>query len=125
MPDEVPHFTEEEISSFSNMPYYEIAYHVSRKFLIGQIEDSQLLAITRDAYDFDIPLEHVCDKKYIMRLDQGPTASFKDFAARMMGRLMQHILKQQNQRKIFRFTNYKILNCKLSPPLPIGGWPLI
>jgi threonine synthase len=32
-----------------------------------------------------------------MRLDQGPTASFKDFAARLMGRLMQYYLQQQNR----------------------------
>ncbi len=32
-----------------------------------------------------------------MRLDQGRTASFKDFAARMMGRLMQYYLKKENR----------------------------
>ena len=32
-----------------------------------------------------------------MRLDQGPTASFKDFAARMMSRLMQHFLSLSNR----------------------------
>jgi threonine synthase len=32
-----------------------------------------------------------------MRLDQGPTASFKDFAARMMSRLMQYYLSLNNQ----------------------------
>jgi threonine synthase len=32
-----------------------------------------------------------------MRLDQGPTASFKDFAARMMGRLMQYYLQTENR----------------------------
>ena len=31
-----------------------------------------------------------------MRLDQGPTASFKDFAARMMARLMNHFLSSEN-----------------------------
>jgi threonine synthase len=30
-----------------------------------------------------------------MRLDQGPTASFKDFAGQMMGRLMQYYLQQK------------------------------
>ena len=32
-----------------------------------------------------------------MRLDQGPTASFKDFAALLMGRLMQHYLSVDNK----------------------------
>ena len=43
-----------------------------------------------DSYNYPVPLEKVVDRKYIMRLDQGPTASFKDFAARMMARLMSH-----------------------------------
>jgi threonine synthase len=33
-----------------------------------------------------------------MRLDQGPTASFKDFAALLMGRLMQYFLNIGNKR---------------------------
>ncbi len=32
-----------------------------------------------------------------MRLDQGPTASFKDFAALLMGRLMQYFLNIDNK----------------------------
>lgn len=63
----------------------------------GQIEDEDLLAITKEAYDYAVPLEKVYDNKYVMRLDQGPTASFKDFAARMMGRLMQYFLKKENR----------------------------
>jgi threonine synthase len=49
----------------------------------------------KDAYDFEVPLEHVVERKYVLRLDQGPTASFKDFAGRMMGRLMDHYVSLQ------------------------------
>jgi threonine synthase len=59
--------------------------------------EDELMRIVKDAYNFAVPLEKVYDKKFIMRLDQGPTASFKDFAARMMGRLMQYYLKKQNR----------------------------
>ena len=52
--------------------------------------------MVNDAYDYPVPLEQVYDKKYVMRLDQGPTASFKDFAARMMARLMNYYLKKSN-----------------------------
>lgn len=97
MPNEIPKFTKEEIADFSNKAYYEIAFEVARKFLIGQISDEELLAITKEAYNFDVPLEHVHDNKYVMRLDQGPTASFKDFAARMMGRLIQYYLKKEQK----------------------------
>ena len=98
MPKEIPVFTKEKILSFSQKEYYEIAYEVIRKFLVGQIEDNELLALVKDAYNYSVPLEKGFENKYVMRLDQGPTASFKDFAARMMGRLMQYYIKKQNRK---------------------------
>jgi threonine synthase len=94
MPEVIPVFTSEEIGQFSDAQYHEIAFAVSRKFLEGEIPDKDLERIVIDAYNYDIPLEHVCDRQYVMRLDRGPTASFKDFAARMMGRLMQYFLNR-------------------------------
>ena len=43
------------------------------------------------------PVERVYDEKYVMRLDRGPTCSFKDFAARVMGRLIQYFLSQEGR----------------------------
>jgi len=97
MPEEIPTFTNEEINKFSQMEYYEIAFEIGRKFLHDQIPDTDLKAIVKDAYNYEVPLEKVYDRKYVMRLDQGPTASFKDFAARMMGRLMQYYLDKENR----------------------------
>lgn len=97
MPDPIPKISAEEILSYADKPYYEIAYEVGRKFLAKEIPDKDLYPITKDAYNFDVPLEQVYEKKYIMHLDQGPTASFKDFAARLMGRLMQYFLKKENR----------------------------
>ncbi len=97
VPQEIPTFTKEEINKFSQMDYYEIAFEIGRKFLHDQISDTDLKAIVKDAYNYEVPLENVYDRKYVMRLDQGPTASFKDFAARMMGRLMQYYLDKENR----------------------------
>ncbi|MEN8209610.1 MAG: threonine synthase [Candidatus Fermentibacteria bacterium] len=96
MPQEIPRLTQEEIREFSDAKYHEIAYEVGKKFLTGEIPDDDLESIVIDAYNYRVPLEHVYDRKYVMRLDQGPTASFKDFAARMMGRLMQYFLGRNN-----------------------------
>lgn len=98
LPESIPVFTKEEIKSFSGKEYYEIAFDVAGKYLHDAMEDSELLALVKEAYNYDVPLEKVYEKKYIMRLDQGPTASFKDFAARMMGRLMQYFLKIENSK---------------------------
>lgn len=97
MPKEMPVISAQEIRMFSDMPYSEIAFTVLRKFLNDQIPDDVLMALAQDAYNFSIPLERVYERKYVMRLDHGPTASFKDFAARMMARMMQYFLKQENR----------------------------
>jgi len=81
MPEEIPTFTKEEINKFSQMEYYEIAFEVGRKFLHDQIPDADLKALVKDSYNY-------------------PTASFKDFAARMMGRLMQYYLKIEKRNLI-------------------------
>ncbi|MCX6268072.1 MAG: threonine synthase [Bacteroidetes bacterium] len=98
MPQSIPGISPDEIHHYSGLSYPGIAFDVIRRFLKGEIADGELKELVTDAYDFPVPLEKVYDRKYIMRLDQGPTASFKDFAARMMGRLMQYYLKKNGQK---------------------------
>jgi threonine synthase len=100
MPDFIPKFETEEIKNFSAKSYPEIASVVLGKLIGNEMEYDQLSELCKDAYDFDVPLEKVNNRNYIMRLDQGPTASFKDFAARMMARMMQHFLSHQGQRLV-------------------------
>ncbi len=71
-----------------NAPYSEAALLVASAFLGEEAARIGLKDIVEDSYNFEVPLEKVEDGKFIMRLDRGPTASFKDFAARMMARLM-------------------------------------
>lgn len=97
MPEVIPQISKDLMNRFRSMPYYQIAFEVIKTYLEGQINMDTLLEACRDAYNYDVPLERVKDRSYVMRLDQGPTASFKDFAARMMGRLMNHYLKEANR----------------------------
>lgn len=94
MPEKIPVLKPEMIRAMREMEYYEIANVVIGSFLKGVIDESKLKGLIRDAYNYDVPLEHIYDRKYVMRLDQGPTASFKDFAGRMMGRLMNHYMTE-------------------------------
>ncbi len=98
MPETIPVLAEEAILGFTGKTYDEIAFEVAWPYLAGAIGEDELHRIVKEAYDFDVPLEHVGARKYVMRLDQGPTASFKDFAARMMGRLMQYYLKLEGKK---------------------------
>ena len=98
MPSSIPMLETEELERLSDQSYPEIAYTILNRIIGNGISSEDLINICRDAYDFDVPLEHVTERKYILRLDQGPTASFKDFAARMMSRLMQYYISKRNRR---------------------------
>lgn len=95
MPDRYPTLTLEDLAAMVDQEYAQIAYAILRRFTAGAIEDETLKLLCEDAYDFDVPLEHVTGRRYLMRLDQGPTASFKDFAARMMSRWMSVLMRSE------------------------------
>lgn len=97
LPDSLPTVSPRELKSYQCKEYHEIAFSVLYKIIGNEIDRQELSGLCDDAYNFEVPLEKVYDRKYIMRLDQGPTASFKDFAARMMSRLMQYFLSINNQ----------------------------
>ncbi|MCE5263480.1 MAG: threonine synthase [Deltaproteobacteria bacterium] len=97
MPETIPVLALETLKALKGRPYTEAAMAVTQAFLAGEVDEPTLRQIVDDAYNFEVPLENVFARKYIMRLDQGPTASFKDFAARMMARLMS-VLRDPGKR---------------------------
>jgi threonine synthase len=88
MPDRIPTLSREAILALRGRPYGDAARLVLDAFLGEDLSGADLDACIASAYNFSVPLEQVDARKYVLRLDQGPTASFKDFAARMMARLM-------------------------------------
>lgn len=94
LPDHFPAFSAVEIAGFADLPYAEIAFRVLSRFTREAVADDVLRGLCEDAYDFEVPLEPVFDRVHVMRLDQGPTASFKDFAARMMARLVGRFARE-------------------------------
>jgi len=98
MPERIPKLSPEELSGLKGLSYYETAFEILRRFLSSELPENTLYQLVKDAYTFPVPLEHVQEKTWVMRLDQGPTASFKDFAARMMARLMNYFLQQENRK---------------------------
>jgi threonine synthase len=97
LPDRFPKLAPEEITAFARLPYPEIAFRVLSKYTEGVVLDNDLAAICRETYNFDVPLEKIYDRAYVMRLDRGPTASFKDFAARLMARLFGYFLRETGE----------------------------
>src|SRR3989344_5424673 len=86
MPSRIPVMIKNDILALKGKPYHEVAYEVLRRFLYDEINDEELKEIAKDAYDFDVPIEKLDDYRHIVRLDRGPSASFKDFAAALMAR---------------------------------------
>jgi len=94
LPERFPHITPAEIAEFAGLPYRQVAFRVLRKFTDGVIPDDALAAMCDRAYDFGVPLEVIQRGVHLMRLDQGPTASFKDFAAQMMAQMFGRFLQE-------------------------------
>lgn len=90
MPVEIPRFADGELSQLQSLSYPEVASAVLYKFLEDTFSEEELKDICNDAYDFKVPMEDL-NGDHLLRLDQGPTASFKDFAARFMARAMSRL----------------------------------
>jgi len=88
LPKNLPVFSAGDLRALFDKPYPEIAFAVLSRVLDGVVSEEALKSQCTDAYPFDVPIEKIDTATYVMRLDRGPTASFKDFAARMMARLM-------------------------------------
>lgn len=88
LPDRWPTISRAELLAWKDATYAEIASEILTRFTSDVVDPDVQRALCQDAYDFPVPLEPVTDGKYLLRLDRGPTASFKDFAARMMARWM-------------------------------------
>jgi len=95
MPREIPRIPLDEIIGFREKSYPEVAFAVLRRYTPGLIPDDELMRLCVECYNYEVPLERVYGRSFLMRLDQGPTASFKDFAARMMARMMRYFLAQE------------------------------
>jgi threonine synthase len=95
MPREIPQIPLDEIVGFRDKTYPEVAFAVLKRCSQGLIPDDELMRLCAECYDYEVPLEQVYGRAFLMRLDRGPTASFKDFAARMMARMMRYFLAQE------------------------------
>src|SRR5690606_24121887 len=98
-----PSFPPAFIASFAGRPYAEVAFEVIRPFLGGEIPDSALRAMCRDAYagfgdPAVAPLVKLGPDSYVLELFHGPTLAFKDVAMQLLARLMDHVLARRGGR---------------------------
>ena len=100
---DIPRLSSEALKSMKGMSYARIAFEVLNPFLSAEVKEKDLKAMLDDAYeDAIIPttMQHLTGQTHIMWLTGGPTYSFKDYAARFFGRMLNYFLKQSGKKRI-------------------------
>lgn len=103
VPKEWPRFSKKEIRALRGKSYEEIAFTVLSPFVDGEIADDKFRAMIDEAYasfrhPAIAPLVQTGPNAFIMELFHGSTLAFKDVAMQLLGRLMDHVLAERNQR---------------------------
>lgn len=100
--DDVPKFSLEQLKKMKKMSYAEIAFEILKPFLIEEIPNEDLKELLDEVYredEISTKIQHVTGKTYIMWLTNGPTYSFKDYAARFFGRALNYFLGKRKLKR--------------------------
>ena len=105
VPEEMPKFSVEEIASWSDLSYEELALKVITPFVGGSIPEQDLRELIEKSYagfrhEAIAPLIQAGQNQWILELFQGPTLAFKDFALQFLGNLLDYILAKRNQKVV-------------------------
>ncbi|MEK1930726.1 MAG: threonine synthase, partial [Pararhizobium sp.] len=103
VPGEWPHFSKKEIRALRGRSYQDIAFAVLSPFVDGEIPDDKFRAMIDEAYatfrhPAIAPLVQTGPNAFIMELFHGSTLAFKDVAMQLLGRLMDYVLAERDQR---------------------------
>lgn len=105
VPEFLPRFSPEEISSWRGLSYHELAFRVMYPFVEEAIpapEFRQMLVDTYAVFQHKAvaPLVQIDSNEWVMELFRGPTLAFKDFALQLLGRLLDYVLERRNQHVV-------------------------
>jgi threonine synthase len=100
MLNHIPRLSEDLIYGFKDSSLDEIGFNIISKIIGDVIPEEDLKKILKAALNFAVPIEKIGDKNYQCYLDQGPTASFKDFGARTLARIMEYFLDIENKSSV-------------------------
>ena len=107
VPETWPQFSADEIASWKDLSYAELAFQVIKPCIGETIADADLKRILDQAYAaFDTPevapLRRLSnawgDDAWMLELFHGPTLAFKDMAMQFLGRAFDHVLGERGER---------------------------
>jgi len=105
VPKEVPQFSLEEIESWRDLPYTELAHKVIYPFVEGCVDSAALQKMLNEVYSgfghkAVAPLQQIDHNEYVLELFHGPTLAFKDFALQLLGRLLDYVLERRHEKVV-------------------------
>ena len=103
MPQTFPKFSIEEIESWSNLPFHQLASKILYTYVESEIDESIFLKLLEEAYtSFDeddvVKLKEIEDNHWVLELFHGPTLAFKDVAMQLLGVLLNHFAKEKGEK---------------------------
>ena len=103
MPQTFPKFSIEEIESWSNLPFHELASKILYTYVESEIDEIIFLKLLEEAYSsFDeedvVKLKEIEENHWVLELFHGPTLAFKDVAMQLLGALLNHFAKEKGEK---------------------------
>ena len=103
MPTDFPFFSQEEIHSWSELKFYEIAAKVLYPYVEEEIEEIVFEKLVKEAYSsFDtedvVALQPIEENRWVLELFHGPTLAFKDIAMQLLGALLNHFARERGEK---------------------------
>jgi threonine synthase len=103
LPETWPQFSAADIRAMRGLAYPDLAVRLLTPFLGGEIPAKTFEKLAREAYagfrhKAVCPLVQLDDNSFVLELFHGPTLAFKDVAMQLLGRLMDHVLAERDQR---------------------------
>jgi threonine synthase len=99
LPENLPFL---EVAKLKDLSYIDLATEITSIFATD-IEKNVIKNCYENAYSIFkngiLPIEKLKDNLYLIKLFQGPTLSFKDYALRFLGNVVDYVLKQKKIQK--------------------------
>ena len=104
VPQSLPSVSTEQMEQWKGLSYSDLAFEIVSPFVDGAIPEQELKRIIYASYqEFghpDVaPVSQLGQNEYVLELYHGPTLAFKDFALQVLGRMLDYVLKK-NQQKV-------------------------
>ncbi len=103
VPETIPAFSPQQISSLATLSYQELAVEIMAPFVGDCFSRDQLRSMVNAAYGTFrhtaiAPMVQLSANHFVLELFHGPTLAFKDFALQLLGHLLEASLAADGKR---------------------------